>query len=254
MVGGECFLGWVAMMSLNAWNITPDAVTLEYHTRQHASPYRSTVHFSEFIRESMANVGLCVDAGCGAGGPTNYLATCFPAAQFVGIDQSQDLIDRAEAWPGRAANTSFKRMSLENIEPIFGVDAVVLMQVLSWLPEYVTPLHQIRVRLKPRWIAFSTLLYAGDIDCQIVVTEHQRPRKSYHNIYGVARMAAFMIGEGYALTKLQKFDIDIDLPEPPTPHFMQTYTAGPSRAMFSGPLYLPWGFALFEKATANGPH
>jgi trans-aconitate methyltransferase len=241
-------------MRLNEWNITPDAATLEYHTRQHTQPNRSTVHFSEFIRGSMANVGLCVDAGCGAGGPTNYLAACFPTAKFVGIDQSQALIDHAEAWQGRASNTEFKQMSLENIEPIFGVDAVVMLQVLSWMPEYVTPLHQIRVRLHPKWIAFSALLYAGDIDCEIVVTEHQRPRKSFHNIYGVARLAAFMLGEGYALSKLEKFNIDIDLPEPTSPHFMQTYTAGSSRVMFSGPLHLPWGFALFERVTANGPH
>lgn len=239
-------------MRLNEWNISPDPATLDYHSKQYAEPYRSTVHFAEFIREKMQETGVCVDAGCGGGGPTNYLSTAFPAVNFIGIDESEALITHAQGHEQRTANTEFRVMSLENIEIMFGVDGVVLMQVLSWMPEYVTPLHQIRVRLRPKWIAFSALFYSGDIDCQIIVREHQRPRRSFHNIYGLPGLVRFMHGEGYKPAKIESFQIDIDLPEG-DPNIMSTRTVPPQRTMFSGPLYLPWGFVMFERVE-NGPY
>jgi 2-polyprenyl-3-methyl-5-hydroxy-6-metoxy-1,4-benzoquinol methylase len=233
-------------MRLNEWNVTPDAQTADYHSKQYAEPYRSTVHFAEFIRDYMADAKLCVDAGCGGGAPTNYLATAFPATQFIGFDESETLISGALERKSRPSNLDYKAMSFENIQIMFGVDAVVLMQVLSWLPEYVTPLHQIKVRLKPKWIAFSTLLYSGDIDCQIIVRENRRPRRSFYNIYGLPGLVRFLAGEGYKPAKIESFNIDIDLPEGDH-DFMHTRTVPPMRTMFSGPLYLPWGFALFER-------
>lgn len=228
------------MTALNAWNEQPDKVTLAYHENQKAEPYRSTVHFAEFIRGNMAGAEQVIDAGCGAGGPTNYLAQTFPSTQFTGIDVSRDLIERAEP----SHNLDFEVESLEALKVRFDVDGVTLLQVLSWMPNYEQPLHQIATRIRPKWIAFSTLIYPGDIDAKIVVTEHRRPRQSYYNVYGMPGMIRFMAKERYRLVKAQQFEIDVKLP-PVDPNLMGTWTA--HGLQFSGPLILPWAFVMFER-------
>ena len=59
------------MSELNAWNINPDPHTFAYHVRQYDEPYRSTVHFAEFVADKMKDAKFVIDAGCGAGAPTS---------------------------------------------------------------------------------------------------------------------------------------------------------------------------------------
>lgn len=99
-------------------------------------------------------------------------------------------------------------------------------------------------------MAFSTLIYEGNIDCRIVVSEPTRPRESYYNIFGLPTLTAAMAHEGYNIVKYQPFNIDIDLPKNNSPDFMCTYTINTesgSRLQCSGPLHLPWGFVMFER-------
>jgi hypothetical protein len=59
-----------------------------------------------------------------------------------------------------------------------------------------------------------------------------------------------MAHEGYSISRYKPFKIDVDIPKPNNPDQMGTYTltteAG-CRLQCSGPLVLPWGFALFER-------
>jgi SAM-dependent methyltransferase len=232
---------------LNDWNIHPDQQTLDYHLKQYDEPKRSTVHFARFCDDRLKSSNLVVDAGCGAGGPTAYLAKNYPQCDFLGIDVSNELIARAQI----ADNLHFAVADLERLDPIMDVDGVVLFQVLSWLEDYCVPLAQITHRLKPRWLAFSTLLYDGNIDCRITVNEVFRPRWSFYNIYSLPRLNVWMQETcGYRLAKAEPFAIDIDLEKPADPDIMGTYTLNlksGGRLQCSGPLHLPWWFALYER-------
>jgi SAM-dependent methyltransferase len=192
---------------------------------------------------------LVYDLGCGAGGPTAYLAKSFPNCDFLGLDISEQLISHALVH--KRDNLSFMFADLENLVSAEDVDGVVLLQVLSWLEDYCVPLAMVINRLKPRWLAFSTLLYDGNIDCRITVNEVFRPRWSFHNIYSLPRLNVWMKETcGYRLAKAEPFAIDIDLPKPADPDVMGTYTLelkSGGRLQCSGPLHLPWYFALYER-------
>lgn len=239
----------MSIPTLNAWNEHPDPATTDYHRRQFHEPYRSTVAFAKFIENKANSSRKVVDAGCGAGAPTWYLANRFPHCRFFGLDVSEQLIWDASGIDGKPANLSFEADSLTNLRVRLDINGVTLIQVLSWLPGYELALHQIATRLRPQWIAFSTLMYEHNIDCKVVVTEHERPRQSYYNVYGLPRMKSFMQADKYELTRFEEFKIDRDLPKPPDPNIMGTYTlnVGETRLQCSGPLKLPWHFVMFER-------
>ena len=234
---------------LNTWNGNPDEETADYHRRQWAVPYRSTVHFAKFIDDKIRDSKKVVDAGCGLGAPTWYLAQKYPHCRFWGLDVSERLIWEASGRAGLPTNLSYEADTLTSLRIRFDIDGVTLIQVLSWLPGYELALHQIATRLRPKWLAFSTLMYEHNIDCRIVVTEHERPRQSYYNVYGLPRLKSFMQSEGYELTKFEEFRIDQDLPRPHDPNIMGSYTlnVGDTRLTCSGPLLLPWHFVMFER-------
>lgn len=228
--------------ALNQWNVQPDPATLDYHTKQWVEPYRSTVHFSRFIADKMQSSLNVLDVGCGGGAPTCYMAGEFPHVKFTGVDSSEVLLNLPLARP---KNLSFETDSLSNLKVRFDVDGVTAIQVLHCLPGYELALHQIATRVRPKWIAFSTLVYEGDIDARIVVMEHSRPRQAYHNIYGLPGLVRFMAGERYRMSKFTPFEIDIELEKPVSVDFMGTWTDG--KMQRSGPLLMPWAFAMFER-------
>jgi SAM-dependent methyltransferase len=234
------------------WNIHPDPVTLDYHLKQQNEPYRSTVYFSAFCREWLESSKFVVDAGCGAGGPTAYLAKTYQNCRFLGIDQSEELIRHARP----SHNLDFGVADLEDLSPIIGADGVVLIQTLSWMEDYQAPLSQVASRINPDWIAFSTLVYEGNIDCQIVVRELFRARTAFYNIYALPRMHVFMKQTwNYDLVKAEPFVIDIDLEKPADPDLMGTYTLqlkSGGRLQCSGPLHLPWYFVMYQKNSGRG--
>jgi len=236
---------------LNDWNINPDPETLKFHQNQQNIVYSSTTHFARFIDDKLKTAKLVVDAGCGMGGPTTYLARNYAHVEFVGIDVSEALIEHAQSWH----NLSFMVADLENLgEWSNDIDGVTCIAALSWMENYKTALDQISRKINPQWIAASTLIYEGNIDCRIVVAEYKRPRVSYYNIYALPQLDAFMHERGYARTKLEKFEIDIDLEKPANPDLMGTYTlqvASGGRIQCSGPLVLPWHFLMYERADDN---
>ncbi len=234
--------------TLNDWNMKPDAETLAYHLRQWKEPYRSTVAFAEFIKPFVRRSTNIADMGCGAGAATDYLARQFPWANWAGFDISDDLIEEANQRKGRASYEVADLCALG--KDVWNADGVVSLQTFSWMPEIKQPLYEICTKIKPKWLAFSSLFYAGDISFEIKVNEHKRPRQSYYNIYSVSRTTKFLEDRGYKLSAIQPFFIDIDLPVPKDRDIMKTYTlpTETNRYQFSGPLFLPWQFLAFERA------
>ena len=227
---------------LNRWNECPDSTTLKYHQKQWREPYRQTVAFADFIADFVLPGADYIDAGCGGGSATHYFRQRFKQAHFTGIDVSAPLIELA-IQQSNGANYDID--DLTNLKVRFNVDGVICLQVLHTMPHYAAPLHQIATRIRPKWIGFSTLIYEGDIDATIVVTEHARPRRAYHNIYALPRLSMFMAAEKYVLRQYQPFDLDISIKRPFDANLMGTWTdRGLQR---SGPLLMPWAFCLFER-------
>jgi trans-aconitate methyltransferase len=83
------------------------------------------------------------------------------------VDFSAELIGTATDLGSSVANLKFFQgdwfsMSSE------AFDRVISLQTLSWLPEFETPLEQIFTKIKPKWIAATSLLYEGDISCRTI--------------------------------------------------------------------------------------
>ena len=238
-----------SVQQLNEWNLHPDPETLAYHSRQWDSVYESTVAFSQFADKWLTGSRLVLDIGCGAGANTAWLASQYANTRFIGLDISRPLIEIARAKSEMIANVNYMVRDLYNLNDGLATDGVVLLQVLSWLPSYETPLEEICRKIKPKWLAFSGLFYNGDISCKIEVDEPLRPRKSFYNIYAVPRVAKFMQELGYRMATFSTFEIDCTLTKPDNPNIMKTYTVGSEAGVLqiSGPLMLPWGFIAFER-------
>ncbi|MES2975034.1 MAG: class I SAM-dependent methyltransferase [Pseudomonadota bacterium] len=238
------------------WQI--DEAGLAYHLGQWISPKRSTLAFEQFARHKLHDTRLAVDLGCGAGAATAYLAREFGATRWLGIDYSQELVTLANE---RAAQSGMKNISFEqgdwfNLADRDGVDGVISLQTLSWLPEFERPLAAIFDHCRPSWIAMSSLFYDGEISCRIEVTEHVPAKSCFYNVYSLQAMDRFCRQHGYRLTANQAFHIDMDLDKPQSRDVLGTYTVrtlAPDgqpahRLQISGPLLMNWHFVMIERA------
>jgi hypothetical protein len=134
-----------------------------------------------------------------------------------------------------------------------GLEGVISLQTLSWLPEMRKPMAQIFEVIKPRWIGISSLFYDGDISCKIEVFEHSKNRKAFYNVYSLNELNRFASEYGYEVASSEKFNIEIDIPKPKNTNFMTTYTEkiegglDNQRLQISGPLLMNWYFVLIKK-------
>ena len=234
-----------------------DPAAYAYHLHQWDDQKWSTHLFADFVADLGSNSHEIVDLGCAAGAATFCLAQRCPAANFVGVDYSAELIGLANklAEGKQTPNLSFTTGDWFNLNCRGGVDGVVSLQTLSWLPEFERPLQEICQKLNLMWVAVSSLFYGGDISCTIEVNEHSRERKSFYNVY-LSPAVMWHAGEfGFQATRKIKFVTDIDVAKPENIDLMGTHTvlaksgagAMDERLQISGPLLLNWYFLLIER-------
>lgn len=233
-----------------------DPVSMEYHIKQWDDPKQSTKAFYDFFKRELANSKKVVDLGAGAGAATFFLASKFPSTKFVGVDQSSDLIIKAKET---SKNFKLKNLDFDTGDWFDlgnkwgGVDGVISIQTLSWLPEIQTPMKQIFEMIKPNWIGLSSLFYEGDISARIEVFEHCKPRKTFYNVYSLKKLNRLANDYGYEVVTSDRFEIDIDVPKPKNKDIMGTFTEivngslDYKRLQISGPLLLNWYFVLLKK-------
>ena len=77
--------------------------------------------------------GSIYDLGCGPGNLTAQLASRWPAARTVGIDSSQEMIDRAKTDHG---DIEFERAAIETWTPEHPVDLIFSNATLHWLDHH----------------------------------------------------------------------------------------------------------------------
>ena len=135
-------------------------------------------------------------------------------------------------------------------------DGVISLQVLSWLSEWQCPMEQI-CKLRPRFIALSSLFYEGDIEWIINVKNYERPDESknsdhtdaFYNIYSLPKIKRYLSEEGYDFFRFKSFEIDIDIPKPDSLDW-GTYTVRTDegkRMQMSAAMFLPWYFIYAER-------
>lgn len=219
---------------------------LEYHTKQWDIPKRSTIAFEEFIAHRLTKSHRVLDLAAGSGAPSAYLAQIHSSTDFVAMDYAKELVTIGESLARSRGidNLRFKNGDWFNLEPELGTyDGVISLQTLSWLPEFERPLAQIAEKINPKWMAFTSLFYEGDISCKIEVEEHLRKRKTFYNVYSIPQVRSFLLERGYEVTSAVPFVIDIDIERPSDIDHMGTYTRrleDGTRLQISGPLLMSW--------------
>jgi trans-aconitate methyltransferase len=236
-----------------------DESGLQYHLSQWQNPKQSTKAFEDFLRTTLPDTLSVIDIGCGTGAATAYIAARNSEIAFTGLDYSKELVSIANEIASKRAlrNLTFETADWFNLSPDKQADGVISLQSLSWLPEFERPLGQIFSKLKPQWIALTSLFYEGDITCRVEVEEHKRNnRRSFYNVYSLPSISRFCQLHNYHLTRFAPFKIDIDILKPNDIDFMSTYTLrvnekseDPQRIQISGPLLMNWYMILIELNT-----
>lgn len=240
-----------------------DSREREYHERQWTEPYRSTEVFCDWLEElgilKLDSEQRILDACCGMGANTYYMAKRYPHCTFVGVDENQPAIGGAYSviankptaprlffWPHNAFDLP------KPIRKIF--NGVICLQTLSWLKQYTEALQNLCL-MQVEWIAFSSLFYDGPVSCDITVMENpstndfEEGKQQFYNIYSLPVVRKFLENAGYSRVTAKPFEIDIDLPKPDH-KLMGTYTRKldtGERLQQSGPLLMPWYFVLAQK-------
>jgi SAM-dependent methyltransferase len=232
-----------------------DERSMAYHLDQFTNQKRSTMHFYDFSSEFIDKSSTIVDIGCGTGAATHFIAKSSPSTNVIGIDSDLVLIENARKIVNEIPlpNLDFEVADLYKLEDRqFSCDGVVSLQTLSWLEGLDEPMISIFTKLKPKWIALSSLFYEGDITATVIIDEHKRNRKSHYNVYSIPKLDRLSKEFGYAVTKVKKFSIDVDLARPIDIDFMSTYTETivseekDSRIQISGPMMMSWYFVMIE--------
>lgn len=227
---------------------------LGWYVRQFKEPYRITVAFEKFLASNvdLSNKDI-LDIGCGPGSGTSYIAERHLTCRFTGVDINTELFN---LYNGKSKNIQFKYGDVFSLGNEFQnkYDGIISLQTLSWLPEFKRPLEQI-CKLNPKWIAFSSLLYEGNINYTISLENYERPTEDsefsqvYYNIYSVPRIVKLLNAFGYNEIKFSPFEIDIDISKPK--HYNLGYytvkTDIGKRLAFNTCLYQPEGFLFASK-------
>lgn len=234
-----------------------DSRQINYHMLQWDIPKQSTLAFERFINKNLSKSKNVIDMGAGAGAATSFFAKLHESVLFTSFDYSEDLtrIGQIIASEKGIKNLTFKKGDWFNLELEGSFDGCISLQTLSWLPEYQAPLEAIFFKIKPQWIAISSLFYEGDITCKVEVEEHKRNRKTFYNTYSLPAIRRFCNINGYTLKKAKPFMIKTDIVKPNDIDYMGTYTERVvnenknqfKRLQISGPLLMNWYMLLIEK-------
>ena len=249
-------MGRAATQRTDEWERL-DRRELHYHLKQWRETKRSTIAFEAFCSGHLGASGTVMDLGCGAGACTAYLAAKYPKTQFIGLDFSKKLVKLGNKISSRKRiqNLSFEQGDWFDLYEKKGVDGVVSLQTLSWLPECKTPLTELIRKIQPKWISLTTLFYPGDITAWIEIEEHTTGIRKFYNTYSIPALARLAETEGYTVSKVESFEIDIDIEKPPVVDYMGTYTQrtfregteGFKRLQMTGPLLTSWYMILLER-------
>lgn len=158
-----------------------------------------------------AGPGTVVDLGCGPGNLTRNLADRWPGARVVGVDSSNEMIERARAAERPSSRpVEYVCADLREWQPAGPVDVVVSNAVLQWVPGHLDLLPQLVGYLRPGgWLAVQV---PADFDAPV----HRRLREvcdcpRWQGRLGADRVARPMAYDASTyLTALMDLGCDVD--------------------------------------------
>jgi Methyltransferase domain len=175
--------------------IWQDQDRVEYHLRQFQKPYRSTVHFADFIRRLGPGAGEALDVACGAGANICHLSATVPGFRWTGIDIAGDLLFplgkpllRAQGIEATLVDGDFYRLTETFTGKKF--DLVLFMQTLYAIEEPDAAVEQL-MAVTRGWLVISSLFSDLDVDVRMRAIDHQRPANCQgpfiYNLFSLAR-------------------------------------------------------------------
>tara|TARA_B100001093_G_C26841125_1_gene1020617 strand:- start:738 stop:1454 length:717 start_codon:yes stop_codon:yes gene_type:complete len=225
-----------------------------YSINQYKKTYNSTTELIKFISKHInLNGKSIIDLACGGGANTFFLAKKFKKSTFLGADISNDLIKiakkKVEDFP-EVKNCSFIKKNWLDIHNVKGkFDGLISFQSLSYTSYPYERLLRNFKKKKYSFLAFSSLFYNGDCEYKIYINDFSQMKNKGANLYNVIstnKIKNILKKNGYKKFKYVPFKINIDLKKPDHSG-MQSYTMrlkNNSRMIFSGGLYIPYGFVL----------
>jgi len=125
------------------------------YTASQVRDYGGQNRYVSFISRNIMNSSDVLDAGCGTGFITNYLAHTYPTKHFTGVDFS-DSIDHADSVREKLnrPNLRFIKQDLTNFETQEKYDTIICQGVLHHIPDY----RQTLARLKNLLIEGGTFI------------------------------------------------------------------------------------------------
>lgn len=131
--------------------------------------------FHELVaRIGAAEPATVVDLGCGPGPLTASLATRWPHARIVGVDDDAML---AKAAAHTSANVSFTKADIATWSPDAPVDVIVSNAAFQWVPAHLGLLPRLVEHLAPGgWLAFQVPANLDDPHHQAIRQVRARPR------------------------------------------------------------------------------
>jgi trans-aconitate 2-methyltransferase len=117
---------------------------------------RARPFFDLLARVGADGPGYVADLGCGPGSLTAVLADRWPEAEVVGVDNSPEMIDAAQAEARNRARLSFALADIRDWRPDRNVDVILSNAVLQWVPGHMDLVAQWPGLLAPSgWLAFQ---------------------------------------------------------------------------------------------------
>jgi SAM-dependent methyltransferase len=226
---------------------------LEYHRRQFAEPYRSTVALAKFVQSKVTpREGKALDVACGAGANIFHLGQLLKNYSWTGLDIAGEVLFpyTYTIFRENAINANLMVGDFYKLTEIFKntkFDLVFSIQTLLTCPTYERPLDQL-LAVTGEWLFVTGLFTDFNVDAKIEVMDYSWPSGTqgpyYYNVYGLERFRAYCEARGCTEFISQDFQIDMDLPPPETKGF-GTYTEMTTtgrRLQFTGPIFQPWKF------------
>jgi trans-aconitate 2-methyltransferase len=115
---------------------------------------RSRPFFDLISRVAAGDPAMVVDLGCGPGNLTAELADRWPTAQVIGIDASEEMIEKAVEH--RTGRVEFRLADLRDWRPAAPVDVIISNATLQWVPGHRDLLPQlIKYLASGGWLAIQ---------------------------------------------------------------------------------------------------
>jgi SAM-dependent methyltransferase len=231
---------------------------IDYHLRQFREPYRSSVALGDFLQRHRLNPlhGEALDVGCGAGANLFYLSSLFPEVCWTGVDLAGSVLfpHTQQLFFERGINAQLITGDFFQLDRLVNnrkFELVLCIQTFTVLPSYDRLLEQL-LKVTEGWLVLTSPFTDFNVDARIEVRDYTWPPQEqgshFSSVFSLPRLRAFCESRGFREWIVEDFEIDKDLPIPPSGG-LTTYTqrlADGRRLQFTGPIFLPWKFIALK--------